>query len=183
MEQLEDFRLMDDLGQECFKIEDGVIWYKHPYYGDWWRIRRLLKDCLLVRMDRTPDVTKGGIIIPPKARRRPQQGIVLAKGAYYRDPDTGKKYPMDDFQVGDKILFKPLSGIPMYFNREIEVWFFRAASILGLITGDEDAYTPMAKETEDDLEYEEETGAFDDRYDDTNLPVDIGRERKSKAKS
>lgn len=52
--------------------------------------------------------TKGGILLPDSAQKKPLQGVVLAVGPGKTD-DQGKHHPMD-LKVGDEVLFSSYAG-------------------------------------------------------------------------
>jgi chaperonin GroES len=68
-----------------------------------------LHDRLIVRrLDESPDVRAGVIVIPDSAKEKPQYGTVLAAGPG-RFAKGGKRVPLD-VQAGDTILFGKYSG-------------------------------------------------------------------------
>jgi chaperonin GroES len=69
---------------------------------------RILVRRILVRRVAEKDRTKGGIVIPDTAKKKPTEGIIVAVGAGRRMED-GKFHPLD-VQVGDKVLFETWSG-------------------------------------------------------------------------
>lgn len=77
-----------------------------------------LNDSVLVRPF-SPDelenkVTSFGIIIPETAKKKPDQGVVLAVGPGRRN-DEGARIPLD-VKVGDRVYFKKPWDDPMSIN-------------------------------------------------------------------
>lgn len=62
-----------------------------------------LADRVVVEFIETPEVTKGGIIIPNSAKERPLMGIIVAVGPGHKDQPLSVK-------LGDTILFGTYAG-------------------------------------------------------------------------
>lgn len=62
---------------------------------------------LLVRRDE-PEKTKGGILLPESAQRKPHTGVVLAAGSGYPLSD-GTRRPLA-VTVGDRVMFAKSNG-------------------------------------------------------------------------
>ena len=117
-------------------VFDGVTFrYEHPYHPDRWiTIRKLLKNRLLVQMDPTERRTQSGLLwLPDKKARRPQVGRILMKTPTYWDYLAREWRSTDEFKMGDRVLFRPVSGMPLYFGSQFEVWFFQPDSIMALL--------------------------------------------------
>ena len=69
---------------------------------------RPLHDRILVARVAVQDVGRGGIIIPDRAKEKPQEGTVIAVGNG-KVTDDGTRIP-PDVQTGDRILFGRYSG-------------------------------------------------------------------------
>lgn len=70
-------------------------------------------DRLLVRPDKAPEQTKGGVIIDDETREEPATGTVVSLGYdVITDPKTGQPYPKENVpQPGQRILYQKYSGI------------------------------------------------------------------------
>lgn len=62
-----------------------------------------LRDNVVVKMDKAPEKSVGGILLPESGREKPQEGEVLAVGPGI-ELDTGVLSPLT-VKVGDKIVF------------------------------------------------------------------------------
>jgi len=138
--------------------EEGCFTYKHPHHGRWMKIKRVLGNNLIVRLDQKATKSQTKLLfLPGSMVRRPFTGIVLMKGAGKKtnDPDT---IPMNDFEVGQRLLFRPITGMPIYFDNDIEVYHFRAESIYAIIEGiiDDPNDLPYQIANAEHLDYEEE---------------------------
>jgi len=67
-----------------------------------------LGDRVLVRPSEEEERTAGGIMLPDTARKRPQEGKVLAVGAG-RAPKDGKRVALS-VKVGDTVLYSKYAG-------------------------------------------------------------------------
>jgi chaperonin GroES len=84
-----------------------------------------LADRVLVQADIAEEKSKGGIIIPDKAKESPQRGIVLAVG-------KGKKDEPMTVQVGDSVLYGKYSGTEITVEG-IEALVMKESDIFGII--------------------------------------------------
>jgi chaperonin GroES len=91
---------------------------------------RPLHDRVVIRRVAEKDVTEGGIIIPPSAKEKPQEGIVAAVGnGTLQNDGTLRKL---DVQEGDRILFGKYSGSEIKVEGEQYI-ILRESEILGVI--------------------------------------------------
>lgn len=114
----------------------GYVSYRHPYHEHRWvTITHPVRNGIVVQMA-APESTWGtsGLIMKLKSsQRKAQLGKVLLKGeGEYIDPDGGTSH-MDDIPLGETVLFRPVTGTPLYFNSELAIWFFRSHSILAKV--------------------------------------------------
>jgi chaperonin GroES len=91
---------------------------------------RPLFDRLVVRRLEETETAKGGIIIPDRAKEKPQEGEVLAVG-YGKVLDNGTKVA-PDVKVGDKILFGKYSGTDIRLEGE-DVLILREDEVLAVL--------------------------------------------------
>ena len=77
------------------------------------------------------EMTKSGIVLPDTAKEKPQEGKVLAVGPGDRDPDTGKRIPVD-LKEGDRVLFQKYAGTEFKVDEE-ELLIFSEKDILATI--------------------------------------------------
>lgn len=168
--------------RQTFRNEDGKVvayrgatgfHYAHPRTGREITITKVCQDRLLVKMDKVSDRTPSGLLfIPDQAKRKPQVGTVVMHGDYTREywmekPQhrltreekraINRHYPVE-FEEGDRILFRPVSGMPLYWDMSVEIWFFRSAEILAIVDEDKQPFTPYDTNIHDDEEEED----FDD---------------------
>ena len=90
-----------------------------------------LQDRILVKRVEEKETVKGGIIIPDTAKEKPQEGTVIAIGAWKLD-ENGKRIPLE-VKVGDKVLFGKYSGNEIKID-DIEHVILREDDILGIIS-------------------------------------------------
>ena len=83
-----------------------------------------LTNRLIIRPDKLPEVTEGGIILPETVIERPQTGKVLAIG-----PDVLT------IENGDKVVYPPYSGMPLEYGDE-ELVVLRESDILATVEGE-----------------------------------------------
>ena len=59
------------------------------------------KDKVILRPIEEPSITPGGIIVPDRAKKKVNQGIVIS---------IGSLLPKDEIEIGDHVLFNAFSG-------------------------------------------------------------------------
>jgi chaperonin GroES len=91
---------------------------------------RPLHDRILVERVEEEEQTKGGIIIPDSAKKKPAEGKVMAVGEG-KVGDDGKKTPLE-LKVGDRILFGKYSGTEVKIEGQ-EYLIMREDDVLGVI--------------------------------------------------
>ncbi len=91
---------------------------------------RPLHDRILVRRVESDTKTKGGIIIPDTAQRKPQEGEVIAVGAGGRN-EHGQLVPLD-VKAGDRILFGKWSGTEIKLDGE-DFIIMKESDVLGIV--------------------------------------------------
>jgi chaperonin GroES len=89
-----------------------------------------LHDRVLVRRIEGEEKTKGGLIIPDSAKKKPQEGEVVSVGAGAKD-ESGARITMD-VKAGDKILFGKWSGTEIKLDDE-ELLIMKESDILGIL--------------------------------------------------
>lgn len=75
-----------------------------------------LKDRIIVRQLPEETVSKGGILLPDNATKKPQEGDVVFAGPG-RVLDNGQLKPLD-VKVGDRIIFTKYSGMDVQLGGE-----------------------------------------------------------------
>ena len=91
---------------------------------------RPLHDRLLVRRIEEKETVKGGIIIPDTAKKKPQEGKVIAVGNG-KVLENGTKLELD-VKAGDKILFGKYSGTEIKIDGE-EFLILREDEVLAVV--------------------------------------------------
>lgn len=71
---------------------------------------------ILVAMDPPEATTRGGIIVPEKARTKAIIGEVLAVGPGGYHKDTGQFKTIEGIRVGDRVVLKEWAGEPIADN-------------------------------------------------------------------
>ena len=92
---------------------------------------RPLDDRLVVRRVEAEEKTKGGIVLPDKAKEKPQEGEVLAVGTG-RLLDDGKRAAMQ-VKVKDRVLFSSYAGTEVKLNGE-EYLIMKEDDVLAVLT-------------------------------------------------
>ena len=85
---------------------------------------------MVKRLENGVEKTKGGIIIPDTAKKKPEQGKIVAVGKG-KVNDDGKLMPVG-VKVGDTILFGKYSGSEVELDGE-EHLIVREEDILGVV--------------------------------------------------
>ena len=91
---------------------------------------RPLHDRILIKRIEEKETIKGGIIIPDSAKKKPQEGQVIAVGKGKKTED-GKVIPLD-VKTGDRILFGKYSGTEIKLN-DVEYLILREEEVLGVL--------------------------------------------------
>jgi len=68
-----------------------------------------LQDYVMLEAVKVEEVTSGGIVIPDSAKKKPAEGIIVAKAA-----DAS-----DEIALGDRVIYKEYSGTEIKLDREI----------------------------------------------------------------
>lgn len=89
-----------------------------------------LADRVVVKVLEAEDKTASGIVLPDKAREKPQEGEVMAVGSG-KVLDNGTKQEME-VKVGDKIIFSRYSGTEIKVKGD-EYLILRQDDILALV--------------------------------------------------
>jgi len=165
----------DEYGEITAVFDGETFRYRHPYYENKWiTLTDLIRNRLLVRMDPKAFKTPSGRLwLPPQKIQSSQIGTILMKTPTYWDYFSEQWMPTDEFEVGSRVIFRPTSGLPLYYGRSFTVWFFRPGSIMALIEKDEGRephqmpVTPFATEAD---EYPE----IDSDADTQEIVEDVG---------
>jgi chaperonin GroES len=91
---------------------------------------RPLHDRVVVKRIDAEAKSKGGIIIPDTAKKKPSQGQVVAVGPGGRD-ESGKVIT-PDVKAGDKVLFGKWSGTEVVLDGE-DLLIMKESDIMGVI--------------------------------------------------
>lgn len=75
-----------------------------------------LQDRVVVKVLEAEEKTPTGIVLPDKAKDKPQEGEVVAVGSG-KVSESGTKLEMD-VKVGDKVLFSKYAGTEVKVDRE-----------------------------------------------------------------
>ncbi len=77
---------------------------------------RPLADRILVKPGEEEEVTKGGIVLPDTAKKRPREGEVLAVGPG-KLLDSGQRAPLE-ISVGDVVIYSEYGGTEITVGTE-----------------------------------------------------------------
>ena len=77
---------------------------------------RPLGDRIIVKPGPEEEVTKGGIVLPDTARKKPREGEVVAVGPG-KLLDTGERAPME-ISVGDIVIYSEFGGTEITIGKE-----------------------------------------------------------------
>ncbi len=89
-----------------------------------------LSDRIVVKVLEAEEKTASGIVLPDKAKEKPQEGKVMAVGTG-KVLDNGTRMEMD-IKVGDKIIFSRYAGTEIKVKAE-EYLILRQDDVLALI--------------------------------------------------
>ena len=92
------------------------------------KIRPMNENVLVLRVEEEQK-TSGGIIIPDTAKKKPQEGKVIAVGAG-KSGKHGNRIPLD-VKAGDRILFSKYAGTEIRING-VEHIFMKETDILAI---------------------------------------------------
>jgi chaperonin GroES len=92
------------------------------------KIRPMNDNVLVLRVEEE-QTTAGGIIIPDTAKKKPQEGKVIAVGSGKSGKD-GNRVPLD-VQAGDRILFSRYAGTEIRISG-VEHIFMKETDILAI---------------------------------------------------
>jgi chaperonin GroES len=90
---------------------------------------RPLGDRIVVRPGKEEEVTRGGIVLPDTARKKPREGEVLAVGPG-KMLDSGERAPVE-VSVGDVVVYSEYGGTEITVNGE-ELVILDEGSILAV---------------------------------------------------
>jgi chaperonin GroES len=90
-----------------------------------------LADRVVIKVLEAEEKTASGIVLPDKAKEKPQEGEVVAAGKG-RILDSGARVEMD-VKVGDRILFSKYAGTEVKLEGQ-EYLIMRQDDILGVIS-------------------------------------------------
>ena len=88
---------------------------------------RPLGDRIVVKPGKEEEVTRGGIVLPDTAKKKPREGEVLAVGPGKRS-DKGEHIPME-VKVGDIVLYAKYGGTEIKLEGE-DLIILRESDIL-----------------------------------------------------
>jgi chaperonin GroES len=91
---------------------------------------RPLNDFVLVRREKSKDVSDGGIILPEQAKRKSRTGEVLAVGPG-RFLDNGTRLPVG-IEPGQVVYFRGTVGLEIQFDNE-DLVMLREDEIEGIV--------------------------------------------------
>jgi len=89
-----------------------------------------LSDRVVVKVLEAEEKTASGIVIPDKAKEKPQEGKIMAVGAG-KVLDNGTKTEME-VKVGDKVIFSRYAGTEVKVDGE-EYLILRQDDILAIV--------------------------------------------------
>jgi chaperonin GroES len=87
-------------------------------------------DRVVVKVDKSADRSRGGILLPEKGREEPKTGVVVACGPGKRLAD-GSTAPIN-VSVGDRVMFGCLAGTDVKLDGE-ELRVMAEEDVLGII--------------------------------------------------
>jgi chaperonin GroES len=90
---------------------------------------RPLGDRIVVKPGKEEEVTRGGIVLPDTARKKPREGEVLAVGPG-KILDSGERAPME-VSVGDVVIYSEYGGTEITVDGE-ELVILDESSILAV---------------------------------------------------
>lgn len=102
------------------------------------------KNCVYVERLPAPEITRGGLIVPHRAREQPLGGVVLAVGPGWVSDANVRMVP--EVRPGDRVLFTPYAGNELRLDGR-DLVIVRAEDILAVLEEGEQQpmYTPRAE--------------------------------------
>jgi chaperonin GroES len=97
---------------------------------------RPIYDRILVQRAKAEDMSRGGIIIPDKAKEKPFEAVVISVGNGKRD-ESGTLHPLS-VQAGDRVLFSKYSGTEVDIDG-VSHMIMREEDVLAVIDRESDA--------------------------------------------
>ena len=94
---------------------------------------RPLGDRIVVKPGKEEEVTKGGIVLPDTAKKKPREGEVLAVGPG-KLLENGQRAPLE-VSVGDVVVYSEYGGTIIEVGKE-EYVILDESSVLAVKTGD-----------------------------------------------
>lgn len=94
---------------------------------------RPLEDRVVVKVKEEAEQLQGGIVLPESAKKKSQEGTVLAVGPG-KPNDKGESVPME-IKVGDTVIFAKYGGTEIKLGDE-DVMILRGDDILAVRTAD-----------------------------------------------
>lgn len=89
-----------------------------------------LGDRLLVKVSKTEEKTKSGIVLPDSAKEKPQEGEVVSVGSGAKTKE-GKAIPME-VKKADRVLYSKYSGTEVKIDSE-DYLIIKESDILAII--------------------------------------------------
>lgn len=74
---------------------------------------------VMVKISKEDEVTQGGIVLPDTAKKKPNEGVVVAVGPG-RLLENGKRAPMS-LKAGDRVIFAEYAGTEFKIDGEPHV--------------------------------------------------------------
>jgi chaperonin GroES len=79
---------------------------------------KAVDDRVVLIMDNTETVTKGGIVLPETVQEKGLRGKVVAVGPGQLSEESGKRIPIDGVQVGDVLYIRKHVGTKVEMDGE-----------------------------------------------------------------
>ena len=91
---------------------------------------RPLGDRIVVKPGPEEEVTKGGIVLPDTARKKPREGEVIAVGPG-KLLDSGQRVPLE-VEVGDTVIYSEFGGTEITLKSGEELVILEDSSVLAI---------------------------------------------------
>jgi chaperonin GroES len=88
-----------------------------------------LGDRVILKVKKSEDTTKSGIVLPDNSKEKPLQAEVIAVGS--GEIVDGKKVPLD-VKAGDQVIYSKFSGTEVKLGEE-ELLIVRQSDILAIV--------------------------------------------------